>query len=234
MTMKKFLLFAVATAAFLFTSCNKESTYHTLGIVYPTQYSSAVIYADQKVDSITFQTTDNFRLDAMNNWILIDDSLRNVKVENYYRLVYVLTLPIRFEANATGEIRQGQVKVSSTGDDDWDQSAYASYTQLPWHNIQRPAPAFSYEDHQIKEAKFELTDSATQECDTLRFTTYENWTLTDGEFAHPAKLSGKPGNQTVLLAIDPNATAEERTATIVLESRGVKTNIFVKQEGKKE
>lgn len=232
--MKKFLLFAVATAAFLFTSCNKESTYHTLGIVYPTQFSSAVIYADQKVDSITFQTTDEVRLDPTNNWILIDDSLRHIQVENYYRLVYVLTLPVRFAANTTGEIRQGEVKVSSTGDNDWDQSAYASYTQLPWHKIYRPAPAYSYADYQIKDAKFELTDSATQAVDTLRFTTYENWTLTDAEFAHPASLSGKPGNQTVLLTIDPNTTAEERTSTIVLESRGVKTNIFVKQEGKKE
>lgn len=232
--MKKFLLLAVASATILFTSCNKESTYHTLGIVYPTQFSSAVIYADQKVDSITFQTTDEVRLDPTNNWILIDDSLRHIQVENYYRLVYVLTLPVRFAANTTGEIRQGEVKVSSTGDNDWDQSAYASYTQLPWHKIQRPAPAYAYEDYQIKGCKFEITDSASQACDTLRFTTYDDWTLTDAEFAHPTKLSGKPGYQIVLLSVDPNTTAEERTSTITLESRGVKTNIFVKQEGTKD
>ena len=230
--MKKYLLLAVVTATILFTACNKESNFHTLGIVYPQQ--TGVVYADQKMDSIVFQTTDNFRLDPLNNWILIDDSLRYVQVENVYRLIYVLSLPIRFEPNTTGEIRYGEVRLQSSGDNDWDQSATASYTQLYWHDIQRPEPAYSYDNYIITGAKFELTDSATQVCDTLRFTTYDNWTLSDCEFAHPSITKGFAGKHIVLLAIDPNTTTEERNATITLESRGVKTNILVKQEGNKE
>ena len=229
--MKKYLLLAVVTATILLTACNKESSYHTLGIVYPQQ--TGVVFADQKVDSIIFQTTDNFKLDPLNNWILIDDSLRYVQVPNVYRLIYVLTFPVRFEANTTGDIRHGQVSLQSTGDNDWNQTATANYSQVPWHNIQRPAPAYSYDNNLITGAKFELTDSATQACDTLRFTAYDDWTLTDAEFAHPTITKGFAGKNIVILSIDPNATTEERTTTITLASRGVKTNISVKQEGTK-
>lgn len=233
MTMKKFLLFAVATAAIMLTSCDVESSHHQMGIVYPSPYSYGFVYADQKADSLVFLVTDDFRLMSLSSWISVPDSMKDVHVENIYMLNYIIKTPVFFDANTTGSIRKGELNLISWGKEEGD-VASAYYMQCPWHNIQRPEPLYSYNDSNISNAKFELTDSATQECDTLRFTTYENWTLTDGEFAHPAKLSGKPGNQTVLLAIDPNATAEERTATIVLESRGVKTNIFVKQEGKKE
>lgn len=229
--MKKTVLTLVAAVGLMLASCDTESSYHTMGIVYPTQ--SSVVYADQQVDSIKFYVTDDFRLTPLTSWLSVPDTLREMKVQNVYRVVYELTFPVLFEANTSGDIRHGQLSITSTGADKWDQTATANYTQVPWHNITCPAPAFSYSDRLITGAKFEVTDSATQLTDTLRFTAYDSWTLSNGEFAHPDKSSGTAGKQEVVLAIDENVATTERETSIALESCGVKTPITIKQTGAK-
>lgn len=229
--MKKLFIAAMAAAGLLFYSCNKESYYHSLGLMYPTSYQPAVIYGDQTIDSLVFYTTDNFELSAYNNsnslWIIIPDSMKSGKIPNTYHVLYNVFVPLNFEPNTTGKIRTGHVTVRSYGNDDWDNTAYATYYQTYWHNISRPQPAYSYEDHVVTGAAFRDSLKALQTADTLVFYAHDKWTISGGSFVHADELkSGFAGQQRVPLRIDANLIGGERKDTLILTSdKGVSTRI---------
>lgn len=227
--MKKLFIAAMAAAGLLFYSCNKDSSYyHSLGLMYPTSYQSAVIYGDQTIDSLVFYTTDNFELSAYESpWIMIPDSMKSGKIPNvYHRIVYVSTA-IEFKPNDTGKIRTGGIRVRSYGEDDWDNTAYATYYQTYWHNISRPQPAYSYEDHVVTGAAFRDSLKASQTADTLVFYAHDRWTISGGSFVHADELkNGFAGQQRVPLRIDANLIGGERKDTLILTSdKGVSTRI---------
>lgn len=230
--MKKFLLPCLALAAFILASCDKESYRHEIDVMYPEPLTVAVVMADQPTDSLIFVTSDNFRITSQASWITVPDTIREGKINYNYFYAWIVPAIMSFEPNTTGEIRTGMVSVNSYGDDGWNQTATATYTQLAWLDITQPQPNYAYNEGIITKAAFELSDSATQVADTLKFRVYGDWTLTEGTFVHPAATAGVIGAHTVVLAIDPNTTTGERCDTIKLVSRGVTTPIAVKQKGK--
>ncbi|MBQ8051147.1 MAG: BACON domain-containing protein [Bacteroidaceae bacterium] len=235
--MKKLLL-AAAAACTLLAACNKESSYHSMGVVYPSNYQPAVVFADQLSDSVFFYTTDNFQLSAYeSSWITIPDSMRQGRVPNYFRTVFYVSVPLTFEPNTTGRPRTGHVTLRSYDGDDWDQSATATYYQTAWHNIVSPAPAYSSNDGVVTGALFRATVGAEQESDTLEFTAYGKWTLTEGSFAHVEQglREGGEGSHRIPVTFDANTGEEERTTVVRLSSNGVTTEIeFVQKAPEKE
>lgn len=202
-----------------------------MGVNYP--QGIALIDADQLMDSVVFSTTDNFQLSSNASWMMVPDSMKSGRVQNYYRVVWQVSSPLLFEPNTTGRMRTAQLSINCTGSDDWNQTSTATYTQVHWLNITSPSPNYAYNEGVITDAAFLLTDSATQVSDTLRFSVHGNWTLTEGTFVHPSTGEGEPGTQKVALTIDPNPTTGERQEQIVLTSNGVSTPITVKQTGRK-
>lgn len=231
--MRRLILPCLALVATLFTACNKESYYHTMGIQIP--QGVALIDADQTLDSVVFNTTDNFQLSSNAEWLIVPDSMLSGKIPNYYHMVWIVNSPLVVTPNTTGKMRTAQLTVRCFGEDDWDQSSVATYHQLHWLDITHPSPNYAYKDGAITDAAFVMTDSATQVTDTLRFNVHGKWTLTGGgNFVHPVVAEGEPGTQKVGLAIDPNPNTTERQEQMVLTSNGVSTTITVKQAGRKE
>lgn len=233
--MKKKSIMSLLVAMLLLASCNKEDFHHSVAVTYPSTSQMAFVYADQLEDSIEFQTTDQFTLSSNESWIIIPAESQTKEINYADRNVWILSLPIQFQANTTGKPRTGSVSLHTYGGNDWDQTVSAYYYQVPWPNITCPAPAYSYQERIAVSAVFEATEpDVLQEPDTLMFTAYGDWTLTDGTFVHPAVNMGTKGEQKVVLNIDPNMGTEERTDVIKLTSNGVTTEITYKQEIKKE
>ena len=230
--MKKLILPLVVLVLFLTGACNKESYYHTMSVIKPVQ--AGIVFADQQYDTVSFYTTDNFTLTSNDDWAVVPDSMKSGKIRNYYKQVWMVTSPIIFDANTTGKPRLTTIAINCYGDDDWNQTASATFYQLSWLDISRPLPKYSYVERTVTGAAFEAEDSATQITDTLCFYVYDNWTLTDGEFVHPKTLSGQSGENKVAVDVEVNATTASRETTITLTSRGVATPIKFTQKAKKE
>lgn len=219
----------MAFAALTFTSCKKDSYYHTMSVQYPVGYKA--IYADQIVDSVVFVTTDNFQVSSNVNWVSIKSSDASGEIRNVYRTVWEVAVPIYFAANTEGKLRTAEITIHTWGNDDWDNSARVAFTQFHWLDIYRPVPEYAWKNNMQSDAKFELTDSATQVSDTLKFYVHDIWTLTDGSsFAHPQTITGQAGENTVVLSLDANTTGEERKDSIVLSTlNGASTKIKIIQ-----
>lgn len=232
--MKKYFYAAMAAFGLLLTSCSKESSYHALGVVYPSSTQPALLYADQVSDSLLFYTTDNFQISVKEaTWIQVPDSMKSGNITNYYRTVFYVPVYLTFEANTSGKPRTGNITIRSYDNDDWDNIATAAYYQVAWHNVLQPAPTYqSGSDGVITSASFKKTVAATQETDTIVFHAYGKWTLTDGGFIHVEKglQTGGEGEHVLPVTLDVNATTENRTSTLVLSSNGVSTPIEYTQE----
>ena len=231
--MKKYLFTAVAVGLMLIAGCTKESYYHSVAVLYPSQGTLALSYADQPTDTLVFVTTDNFSISPNADWLAVPDSMKEGRIENYYRNVWQVTSVVLLSPNTTGQIRTGNLSIHTWGNDDWNQTASATYQQLPWLNVSRPVPAYAYTENRITGAAFVATDSATQVTDTLQFQVHGNWTLSDGVFVHPKELSGEAGTVTVAVDIDPKTDPAERRDSLTLTCRGVTTGIVFKQEENK-
>ncbi len=229
--MRKILLFTLALCAMLMTSCKKESYYHTMNLAYPTG-GVGKIFADQDLDSVFFYTTDDFQVTSNTSWATVPSDKGAGDVPYTYQYVWGVTVPVYFEANTTGKVRTANLTIRSWGEDDWDNTMNAVFIQASWLNITRPAPKYSYLDSDITGAAFEMKDSI-QTTDSLTFQVWNNWTLTDGSFVHPAITSGPEGVHTVILTLDANTTAVERKDTLVLTSNGVSNKIAFTQAPKK-
>ncbi len=229
--MRKHILPLMAIAMLALGACDKESYYHTMSIIKPVQAS--IVFADQQFDTLEFYTTDNFTLTSKVDWAVVPDTSKSGKIPNYYKQVWIVSTPIVFDANTTGSPRTAGININCFGDDDWNQTATATFHQLSWLDITQPVPKYSYKDRVVTDATFEAEDSATQITDTLRFNVYDNWTLTDGDFIHPQTLSGAPGEHKVALDMTANTDTVPRETTLKLTSRGITIPIKYTQKAKK-
>ncbi len=233
--MKKLFFAVIAALGLLLHSCNKESYYHSQALLYPTGYQVAVVFADQTYDSLYFYTTDRTQISVYDApWMSIPDSMKTLNIQNQYRVLCFVNCPVTFEPNTTGKPRMGHIRVHTTGADDWDNTTTASYYQLSWLDISRPAPAYSYNDNLITGAAFKTKVGAEQTADTLEFWTAGRWTLSDGLYVHPEVSSGGEGMHKIPVRIDVNATEAERIDTVTLTSNGVSSHVQFTQEIKKE
>lgn len=221
--MKKFFgLYAAAFAA-LFASCDKTgNSYDFAQILYPSSYG-ATIYADQQRDTLTFATTYDWTLGCSDNWVSIaPDSMSGTVPNGYYMVNKVW---VKFDANTTDTSRVAVVSFNADG-----KSLAAIYGQLHYLNITRP---------ERRQYQFQLTDTATQLRDSIMFRTYsDDWTLSfKGEqpswvrFADDAVTTGRAGAYKVFCELEPNTSENERVAWVELKSRGVATDIKIRQEG---
>ena len=223
--MKKADGFSVALAAVLFAACdNKENSYNFAQIIYPSGYGS-VLYADQTVDSLRFATTYDWSLSVSEGWIHVDaDSMSGTVPQGYFM---VKRLDVDLDVNNTDTVRTGYIYFHADG-----KTLVTSYTQYHYLNIERPVR---------RNYQFTLQDTARQVRDSLIFQTYgDDWTLAfKGEapawvrLADGAATSGRAGKYTVHYQLDQNTTTAERTAVLELKSRGVSTDIRIKQLGLK-
>lgn len=133
---------------------------------------------------------------------------------------------VKFDANTTDTSRVALVNFNADG-----KTLVSIYGQWHYLNITRP---------ERRNYMFQLTDSATQLRDSIIFRTYsDGWTLSfkDGQpdwvrFAEDAVTTGKSGTYKVFYELDANTEDEERSVYLELKSRGVTTEIKVKQKGK--
>ncbi|MCD8266393.1 MAG: hypothetical protein LUC33_04480 [Prevotellaceae bacterium] len=236
---KAFILLA---AAGLLASCDKESYRHAISMTHPNPGTYGAMYADQPMDTIVFTTFDSYKATTNDTWITLDPELAAQEIANLYDGYYEIGIPVTFEPNTTGETRVGEISIYNYGDDDWSATVTASYLQLGWLNVTRPQAAYDYNSSlgYPQTATFELTDTATQVADTLAFVVYGDWELSLPEeqesevFVTLLQASGKAGSVKAPIALEENATKEERQNTVSLTSRGVTTTLVIKQEAQEE
>ena len=222
--MKKVIGISVALAAVLFSACDeKENSYSFVQIIYPR--GSSVLFADQTEDSLRFATTYDWSLSVSCDWIHLNtDSTSGAVPPGYYLMN---KLDVYLDVNNTGAVRTGYIDLDADG-----KTFKTSYVQYHYLNIERPVRA---------DDQFALQDTARQVSDSLVFQTYgDDWTLAfKGEapawvrLADGAATSGRAGKYTVHYQLDQNTMAAERTAVLELKSRGVSTDIRIKQLGLK-
>lgn len=178
---KKFSLFALTAAfALLFGSCVKDSYRHQVQVFYPSTHR--YIYADRTIDSLVFLTFDSYRYypdrDNSDNFISIDPEMDHKEIPNYYNQGWFITLPVYFKQNATDKIRHGYVCINSYAEG-FNETVYASYYQVNWHNVLRPdgLPIYGKNSEMIG-CTHTLLAKAEQETDTIKFIAYDSWELT--------------------------------------------------------
>lgn len=248
--MKKYFSFlSPLVLALLFACCNNDTYRHGFGFDYPRAIdnNTSTLFIDQLKDSVIFKTYDSYTVAAYNtDWIKPNSqfSPASANIPNSYYTWYLVKVGLDVEPNTTGKCRVGYVGVRTFGLE-WDETCYAYYFQTNFHCITRPVPVYKYDENRvITDAKHELTDSATQVSDEIKFVAYSDWNLTlkEGDFVHADTDQGKgsaSGTDCVVkLAVDENTSKEDRKATFVLSSPllgpGVETEITLVQKGVKE
>ena len=233
--MRKNIIFALLLTLIAASSCVKDPEQHRLVISYPDGYP---LYADQTEDSIIFGTFDSWKVHSLEPWITVKgESSKNVTY-NYYKF-YVFGVDLDIKPNTTGHTRYGSVEVDS-----YEYQAYGFYIQYGFLNIYHPQPNVLniVEDYRLPDSvEFVLRDSADVLTDSICFKVRNDWTLTpvtDGKEAQwvtASQTSGKAGEQTVQLTMEPNTTTgRDRMFEFILQSGEVKNVIRVEQSANKK
>ena len=228
--MKK-ILFPLLAICLLMASCIEDKGNHLTQIVSPN--GMAIVYADQPSDTLYYQTTEQHTLTTNVNWMRVqDDIISQIKFKD--EMVWLLTIPVLFDPNTTGEWRSAGVKINAG-----DYSAGAYFAQAPYLNVTRPTRYINGNTLEVIQYG-PLADSAFVTVDSISFTTYGDWTLSvipdeinqlpQDNWISPVQTSGTPGKYTVLLNMQPNeSTSEDRNASLLLTSSGVNDTIPVLQ-----
>ncbi len=214
--MKKYLFLIPLLASLLTIACNKETEYHQTRFLRP-GITALRVYADQKVDSISFETTESYELSSNASWCIVPDEYKSLK-NPYTNAIILCYAWLQFEANTTGSNREAIIHL---GAGDYSIDAYV--VQVPYLCVTSPA--------RLNEQLLPLTCAADAESAKLCFTTFDSWTLTtEADWLTIGEPNGfVVENKEVTLTLQPNTTTADREATVVLTSRGVAQNIIVKQ-----
>lgn len=235
--MKK-LFYGVALAVTL-VACNKEISRHQIAVIYPSFNGQKAVYADHTQDSIILLTFDSYRsiVYGADDWFTLDPVMKDMEVKYSYDNMYRFVIPVEMDVNATGSSRTARVDINNYGVD-WNQTVSTGFHQYGWLEVSRPMPVYvTSEDNQQRKALFELKDSATQVADSIEFRTEKAWTLTSKQnLVTMDKTSGEGGEEytMVKLSLLPNLTDKECIDTLLLQSSGVITPIYVKQAAAKK
>lgn len=229
--MKK--LFYGIVLALTFTACNKEIGQHQIAVLHPSFNGLAPVYADHTQDSIALMTYDSYRCNVRegDDWFTLDPKMKELEVKYSMYSRYIFVIYADMEVNTTCAARRAQVDINNYGED-WNQTVQTGFIQYGWLNVSRPEPSYLTSEDNQRRALFELKDSATQVSDSIFFCTERAWTLTSKQnLVTMDKTSGAGGDEVVKvrLTLTPNQTAEERIDTLLLQSSGVTTPIYVRQ-----
>ena len=224
--MKKSLVI-LPLAILAFVACGDNESHYT-EILYPSN-RSRIVLADQTRDSLVFMSTDSWRLSTnATEWCSFNAS--DASFNNKYQNTWVsFWIPLTFTPNTTGKLRQASIFV-----DGGESSNGAYYFQVPFLGISRP---IRYVTSDLSsDSLYTLNIQASATLDSISFRAYGDWTLSiqDGSWMSLDKTAGSPGEEQVVLTIEPNGLGIDRTDTIVLTSNGVRDSIPVLQRGQKE
>ena len=214
--MKKLLFLLPLAAIILMIGCSKKSEYHMSRFLRPSD-AALYVYADQEWDSVSFETTESYTLSSNVSWFKVPDEYSSFN--NPYTDALVLAYAwLQFEPNTTGEMRYGLLHLGAG-----DYSVDATIIQLPFLCVTNPVRQGYVLSPLVIDAN---TSSAT-----LAFTVFSHWTLSsDSDWLTFEATSGAAGDRTVLVTTGINPTDEERTAKVLLTSRGVTQEITITQE----
>ncbi len=219
--MKK-LLFVFGLATLAFVGCKNEVENHQTWLVRPSSGTSVMTYADQKLDSICFMTTESYTLTSSVDWCKIPEGFKSLK-NPYTNTLVISSVPVQLEANTTGEGRMALINIAAG-----ENTITATVYQYPFLCITYPVRGLM--DGVLSEL---LVPSKTLTAE-VNFTTFDSWTLVpkDGTWLHvdTKGQSGSEGEHKVSLTLDANDSGEIRRDTLLLTSRGVTDKIPVAQE----
>lgn len=205
----------IAVAALIAGACSKaDNEMHRTTILYPTN-GSLMVFADQTLDSLKYETTDQHTLFSTASWCVPDNDFLN-DFKMYDHSIYSLMSFVTFEPNTTGKQRTATVMILGE-----KCSAAAMYCQVPYLAVSRPTRMVHMQNYDAY--TYELTDSAHFTTDSVCFYVYGDWSLTPkkGEWVRVQRMQGMKGQQTVRLNLTPNTTGADRRDTLLLESNGV-------------
>lgn len=235
--MMKKLFYGVALAL-TFVACNKETSQHQIAVLHPSYNGMGAVYADHTQDSIVLMTFDSYRTTVREggDWLTLDPVMKEQEVKYSYENRYVFTIPVEMSVNTTGDARDAIVDINNYGQD-WNWTVNTGFRQYGWLDISLPTPSYYTTDDNHRRALFELTDSAAQVADSISFRTEKAWTLTSKQNLVTMDRAAGEGSEDytlVRLTLTPNLTREERIDTLLLQSSGVTTPIFVRQAAVKK
>ncbi len=211
------LMLPVLALVALVAACGKGNEYHQTRFLRPGE-SALYVFADQQRDSVSFVSTESYVLSSNVSWCEVANGYESLNIPYSNALVDCYAW-LEFEANTTGEQRGG---ILHLGAGDYSIDAY--FVQLPYLCVTSPS-RFSQE-------LLPLTCEATAEQATLKFKVFATWTLAleeEADWLQLEKTAGSEGEQEVGLTLQPNTTTEDRTATLILTSRGVTEKITIIQ-----
>ena len=214
--MKKFLFLLPLAALVLMMGCSKNSDYHMSRFLRPSD-GALYVYADQDLDSVSFETTESYTLSSNVSWFKVPEEYSSLK-NPYTNAIILCYAWLQFEPNTTGEMRYGLLHLGAG-----DYSVDATIIQLPFLCVTNPLRQGYVLSPLVIDAN---TSSAT-----LAFTVFSNWTLsTDSDWLTFEATSGAAGDRRVLVTTGLNTTDEDRSAKVLLTSRGVTQEITITQE----
>ena len=152
----------------MLAACNSAPEYHELTpVVEP-----AILFADQKLDSIRFFTYDNWSATPQQDWLGIEGPSRQDNVQYDYRRSILYRVLVSAQPNTTGKTRIGTVLVHS-----YEYDSLFPIMQLGILNVSHPQyKADSWiDDSQFypEVAHFELTDSRPKQRLSQEFAQWE-------------------------------------------------------------
>lgn len=228
---KKFAALAtLLTGAMLgLVSCNKDSSFHATSVVYP---YNCILYADQTLDSIVFQTTDSWSLSTPFDWIHIQGKTEGT-INNDMSL-YIIRNNVTFDENTTDSTRIGHIQLNS------HYNAAALYIQFGFINITHPAYTVKHyygTTNVPTKVSFTVADSANVTRDSICFDAQNRWTLeledqSSQAWVTASSTRGGSGKHSVLLTMTKNPDTTDRETKAVLTSGEVKNEIVIRQFGK--
>jgi len=217
-------LSAIAASILLISSCHKDPENHLLNVVYPSPYG--IVYADQELDSIIFETFNSYNTESQVDWIEVVAGASH-EVNYDYRNLYAFTSLVKFEPNTTGKTRVGAVRIDS-----YDYSTAAVFYQYGFLNISHPEPSVTAVPDS---ASFDLYVPFIASEDSICFNVSKPWTLTYAEGADQTwttfdLVQGAAGKGKVTLTVTPNPdTANGRVTVLALKSGNVTNLINIRQ-----
>lgn len=237
--MKKFLI-PFAALMLTLTACDSENEFHQTSF----NKNGITMYADQTKDSIILYYADDWTATLSDaSWASLlnvektdqGEILSETKVNTLSGTVekgaMLMAAPIfvATEPNASGRMRYTNIIVRS-----YNEGAVA-VTQLPVLNITFPYYSFKNgTEFSSENIQFINNYNANATAGNVVFTVYSNdATLTsDQSWCVPEETAFTAGQHEVALALQPNTTNKERTATLTLTSAGVSTAIIINQDAK--
>lgn len=225
--MKHYHILPLAALLGVLAACSDSSNEYHVTAFNPQKPNGLQLYADQVEDSLFVQSADSWTASTVGGFFSVTPTEQTVQA-NY---VDRTKLTVLVEPNTTGEVREGRILI-----DAYNQIGMPVY-QTAWLYIHTPEARYEYGPNMAlvgSKAFFEATVKADAETLSLAFKNYRDGaTLScDAPWVTIPDSTYDAGQHTMQLACEPNPTAEERTATVVVRSAGVETPVVYTQKAK--